>query len=181
MLPNSMVSRQFPWRSQAVPQLHRQKKEVLNAALNASLFSTAICSNLQISHLPVWVYFHVDWYSLPLILSETPPKPNVDRPVPPSPRTPSGRLKPRCKTCGNYMRGHDKAACDASKSCATPSRTPNTTSPAPTESTQQPIEEEFDVCISLIPKYSLSQSNVWITRLYQTSPQYIPTPIPYWF
>ena len=49
------------------------------------------------------------------------------------------------------MLGHDKAACDASKSCATPSLTSNTTSPALTELTQQPIEEESDVSISLIP------------------------------
>jgi hypothetical protein len=113
---------------------------------------------LVISLLSMCVSFFAHWYSLSLISPATPQKQTVDSQIPPSPRTPSGKLRPKCKTCKNYMLGHDKAACDALKSRATsPSvHSPNTISPPSTisapRSPSPPSEdgEEFNVCIFVL-------------------------------
>ena len=55
--------------------------------------------------------------------------------MPPSPLTPTGRSRPRCKFCKAYMLGHNKAACDSSKSRASSVHSPNTTSTPPSSST----------------------------------------------
>ena len=50
------------------------------------------------------------------ILLETPQKEKVDPQIPPSPQTPSGKSRPKCKNCKQYMLGHNKVACAALKS-----------------------------------------------------------------
>ena len=81
--------------------------------------------------------FYPHWYKL-YVLPDTPQKEKVDSQIPLSPQTlspqtPSGKLRPKCKYCKNYMLGHDKAACNTSRNSIILS--PNTTSSPSTKST----------------------------------------------
>ena len=70
--------------------------------------------------------------------------------MPPSPLTPSGRRRPRCKICNNYMLGHDKATCAPSSVHSTTSTPPST-----------PLTEESHVGIFIFIQYHRNLTWDW--------------------
>jgi len=77
---------------------------------------------------------------------QTPQKEKVVPQILPSPRTPSGKLRPRCKICNQYMLEHDKVACTALKSSPSINLSPSTSSRRPVSPPTE--EEEFDQIVA---------------------------------
>ena len=99
------------WEKPGKPVVAQSDAAGMFDSLFSSCFQHWFSLLSQLRHLFICEFIYAHCRSLSHIFPDTPQKEKVDSHTPILPQTPSGRLRPRCKDCKQYMMGHDRVAC----------------------------------------------------------------------